>query len=100
MIKTDSQIQYPFGRTCDEKMVQTLQFLLSPSFYICFQVQSLVRLALLEITFFFVSRLFYELWHSHNDSRSSTEVLAWPQPLSFTEVQQRWSTLVLGCMTA
>ena len=31
---------------------------------------------------------------------SSTEVEAWPQSLSFTEVKQQWATLVLRWVTA
>ena len=35
---------------------------------------------------------FHELWHSGNDSLSSTEVVALPQSLSFTEV-------AMGCIS-
>ena len=49
---------------------------------------------------FFLSPNFHELQCGQDDSLSFTEVMAWPQLLSSTEVKRQWATLVLGWVTA
>ena len=66
--------------------------------------RALVRLTLLVITFFVFIFFFCLETFMNCDvptmTLSSTEVVAWPQSLSFIEVKWRWTTLVLGWVTA